>query len=164
MSGRLEVRSYDYVNHPWTRVRDALSESAEAVFAAATHAAASRARAVASQLRVNVGGVEVAADIEIAVTGIEHVDTGPEAPQTRIHLRWEAAQRPGLFPLMNATLSIYPLTSTETQLDFAGHYEPPLGAVGAAIDAMVGHRIAEASVHRFVSDVAAHLRTSLGRS
>jgi hypothetical protein len=44
----------------------------------------------------------------------------------------------------------YPLTATETQLDFWGIYEPPLGAVGKAMNAIIGHRIAEASVHRFI--------------
>jgi hypothetical protein len=63
---------------------------------------------------------------------------------------------------MRAELSVYPLTATETQLDFAGRYEPPLGALGSAMDAMVGHRIAEASVHRFLQDVAAYLRRELG--
>jgi len=68
---------------------------------------------------------------------------------------------PRLFPLMKAELSIYPLTTTETQLDFLGHYEPPLGALGKAMNAVAGHRIAEASVHRFVSDVAGYLRKAL---
>jgi hypothetical protein len=31
---------------------------------------------------------------------------------------------PGLFPLMKGELSLRPLTSTETQLDFCGVYEP----------------------------------------
>lgn len=62
---------------------------------------------------------------------------------------------------MRAELSIYPLTATETQLDLSGLYEPPLGILGSAIDAMVGDRIAEASVHHFVSDVAAYLRATL---
>ena len=59
---------------------------------------------------------------------------------------------------MNAELSVYPLTPTETQLDFLGRYEPPLGILGGALDAMVGHHIAQASVHRFVTDVAKYLR------
>jgi hypothetical protein len=62
---------------------------------------------------------------------------------------------------MKAELSIYPLTRTETQLDFAGLYEPPLGALGIALNAVAGHRIAEVSVHRFVGDVAEHLRQTL---
>jgi hypothetical protein len=76
-------------------------------------------------------------------------------------VEWEAASMPHLFPLMKAAISIYPLTARETQLDFLGLYEPPLGTLGKAINAIVGHRIAEASVHRFVEDVARHLRQQL---
>ena len=54
-----------------------------------------------------------------------------------------------------------PSVRTETQLDFEGDYEPPLGLIGNAVDSVIGHRIAEASVHRFVTDVATHLRDSL---
>ena len=43
----------------------------------------------------------------------------------RLVLEWEAATMPRLFPLMKAELSIYPLTATETQMDFSGLYEPP---------------------------------------
>ena len=64
---------------------------------------------------------------------------------------------------MQAELSIYPLTASETQLDFRGQYEPPLGVLGSAIDAAVGHRIAEAAVHRFVGDVADYLRRTLSQ-
>jgi hypothetical protein len=46
-------------------------------------------------------------------------------------------------------------------LDFSGTYEPPLGAVGKTMNAIAGHRIAEVSVHRFVSDVAGYLRQAL---
>jgi hypothetical protein len=63
---------------------------------------------------------------------------------------------------MKANLSIYPITATETQLDFNGLYEPPLGPLGKAVNAIIGRRIAEASVHRFVSDVAGYLRKTLG--
>ena len=63
---------------------------------------------------------------------------------------------------MKAELSIYPMTSTETQLDFLGHYEPPLGPLGRAINAVAGHRIAEVSVHRFIDEVAEYLRKTLG--
>jgi hypothetical protein len=69
-----------------------------------------------------------------------------------------------MFPLMKAELAVYPLTATETQLDFAGSYEPPLGWLGSAVDAVVGYKIAEASVHRFVAQVAAYLRTTLGNA
>ena len=159
-----EIRCYDYVNHPYERVRAALAGDAAAVFTAATRAASSRAETVAAQLRVSVAGLEVAKDIAIAVRGIQEDPRGADgAPITRLQLEWEAAESPRLFPFMRAELSIYPLTATETQLDFAGRYEPPLGALGSAMNALAGHRIAEASVHRFLQDVASHLRTELGK-
>lgn len=163
MSTGREIRCYDYVNHPYAQVRDALSKDALAIFQAATTAATSRARSIASELRVDIGGIGVEADIAISVKKIEEQASEMTAPVTRLQLEWQAAKMPNLFPLMKAELSIYPLTASETQLDFLGLYEPPFGAVGKAMNAIVGHRIAEVSVHRFVSDVTAYLRQVLAR-
>jgi hypothetical protein len=157
--GRL-VRSFDYVNQPYDRVHEAMLADPLGLFRDATRAAASRARSVAAELRVNIGGIDVATEIAISAGKIEETKRG--GPVTRIPLEWEAAKRPRLFPFMTAVLTIYPLTSTETQLDFAGRYQPPLGPLGKALNAAVGHRIAEASIHRFVTDVAQHLRSILG--
>ena len=157
-----QIRSYDYVNQPYERVRDALKENAVTVFQAATKAAASRAHSVASELHVDFGGIGVKTDINISIKSVEeHLVDLASIPITRLQLTWEAATAPQLFPLMNGELSIYPLTATETQLDFFGIYEPPFGAVGKTMNAIVGHRIAEVSVHRFVNDVAGYLRQSL---
>lgn len=161
MSSKPEIRSYDYVNHPYEKVSDALRKDALTVFQSATKAAASRAQSVAAELHVDFGGVGVKSDITISVKRIEEVLDAMSNPATKLSLEWEAAAKPGLFPLMKAELAIYPLTATETQLDFWGLYEPPFGAVGKAMNAMVGHRIAEASVHRFITDVAAYLRQAL---
>jgi hypothetical protein len=163
MSTGFEIRSYDYVNRPYERVRDALKQNALAVFQSATKAAASRAHSVAAELHVDFGGIGVKTDIHISVKNIEEkIVDATSSPITRLLLEWEAATVPGLFPLMKGELSVYPLTSTETQLDFSGSYQPPFGAVGRTMNAIVGHRIAEVSVHRFVSDVAGYLRqTSL---
>ncbi|MDE3110542.1 MAG: hypothetical protein KGL02_11450 [Acidobacteriota bacterium] len=160
----LEIRSYDYVNQPYSRVRDALKHDARAVFQSATKAAADRARSVASELRFDVGGIGVKADINIVVRKIdEKTADAMTTPVMRVQLEWEAATLPRLFPLMRAELSVYALTPTETQIDFSGEYEPPFGAVGKAMNAIAAHRIAEASVQRFVSDVAAYLRHALAR-
>jgi hypothetical protein len=162
MSQSREIRSYDYVNHPYTRVREALIAQPAEVFRAATKAAASRAESVAAELHVTVAGLEVGAEIVLTVGAIEETGRKAESSRvTRIPVAWEAANRPRLFPLMSAQLSVYPLTATETQLDFLGRYEPPMGLLGGAMDAVVGYRIAEASVHRLVSDVAHYLRDAL---
>ena len=160
MTKKREIRSYEYVNHPYERVRDALKQDALTVFQSATKAAASRAQSVAAELHVDVGGIGVKADVRISVKKIEEKVVNA-TPSTRLLLEWESATMPRLFPFMKAELSIYPLTATETQLDFSGIYEPPLGVVGKAMNALVGYRVAEASVHRFVSDVAGYLRKML---
>jgi hypothetical protein len=162
MPERREIRSYDYVNHPYGRVRDTLVVDPAGVFRAATRAAAARAESVAAALHVSVAGLEVGAEIELAIGIIQEVETrGYASKTTRIPVAWQAAQRPQLFPLMDGELAIYALTATETQLDFLGRYDPPLGLLGEAVNAVIGHRIAEASVHRFIADVAQYLRDHL---
>ena len=165
MSQSREIRTYEYVNHPYEGVRDVLLSDALATFRTATNAASDRAESVAAALRVSVAGVDVGKELRITMG--EAVETPAEVgrpPSTRIPIEWEAADRPGLFPLMKGELSLYPITDNETQLDFGGAYEPPMGALGGVLDTVVGHRIADASVHRFPSDVARHLRNTLGAS
>ena len=156
------IRVYDYVNHPYESVRKALSDDAASVFRNATKVAAERAKTVASELHVKIAGIEIGTDISITIKSVEEHPKKIMAPETTvINLEWEASNRPHLFPLMKAELSVYPLTSTETQLNLAGDYEPPMGVLGSAIDSVVGHRIAEASVHRFIKDIAVYLRAEL---
>jgi len=162
MARSKSVRAFDYVNRPYARVRDALLDDAEEIFRNATRAAASRAYDVAAALHVEIGGIEIGAEIDFTVGSIE--ETGgirPSSATTRVRLEWEAARHPRLFPEMGGELSVYALTDRETQLDFQGEYIPPLGAVGSAIDKVVGHRIAEASIHRFITDVVDYMRRSL---
>lgn len=157
-----KIRSYDYVNQPFQKVSEALRRHPLEVFQAATKTAADRANSLASELSIDLGGIKLGADISISVTETAHQpEPGEGGPSTVIHLEWEAVNRQHLFPFMKAELSVYPLTATETQLDFQGVYEPPLGVLGSALNAVVGRRIAESSVHRFISAVAEHLRTSL---
>ena len=159
---QLKVRSYDYVNRPYEHVRDALKKDALKVFQAATKAAASRAQTIASELHIEFSGIGVKTDINITVKSVEEkfAEAGL-GPVTTLLLEWEATAMPRLFPLMKGELTIYPLTSSETQLDFSGTYEPPFGPVGKTLNAIVGHRIAEVSVHHFVGDVAGYLRQTL---
>jgi hypothetical protein len=157
-----KIRCYDYVNHPYESVRDALKQNALVVFQSATKTAASRAQSVAAELRVDFAGIGVKTDIKISVKSIDEKAAGSRSmPTTRLKLEWEAEKMPRLFPLMKGELVVYPLTATETQLDFSGVYKPPFGTLGKTMNAIVGHRIAEVSVHRFVSDVAGYLRQVL---
>ena len=65
MSKGPEIRCYDYVNHPYERVRDALRDNSVTVFQSATKAAAYRAQSIDPELHVDVGGIGVQTDIRI---------------------------------------------------------------------------------------------------
>ena len=153
-----EVRAFDYVNHPYEAVREALRGDPGGILAGATRVAEARTSEIVASLSVDIKGIEVSKEISIRVGAIRE-EEGPRLSRTtHVALEWEAKGSPGLFPVMKADLAIYPLSGTETQIELRGHYAPPLGALGGALDALAGHRIAEASVHRFVGAVAEELR------
>ena len=164
MSEPHRLHCYDYVNHPYTAVRDALRTDPIGIFQRATTSAAGRAQALAASLKVGIGALEVGADIAIELLSTEERDEGPagHTQTTAMRLRWNAARAAALFPSMEAELIVYPLSRDETQIALDGRYTPPLGALGGALDSLIGHRVADASVHRFVTDVASLLRAELG--
>lgn len=142
MSNR-QLQVYEYVNRPYIAVRDAVLADPEAALRRG------------ADLRAKAGPVEVGAEVDIKVVGVEQ--DAAHTPKTRVTLEWSAVRNPRLFPTMRGTLSIYALSPTETQLDFAGSYDPPLGVVGDAIDALALQRVARDSVAGFIKDVAVFL-------
>jgi hypothetical protein len=161
MTSAHDVRAYEYVNLPYARVSELLRRDALGVFQRATVRATARARELVSTMRVEVGPVELGADVVVRVASVSEEPSRVLGPRTRLCLEWEASQRPQLFPTMTATLDVYALAPGETQVDFHGNYTPPLGAVGAVLDAAVGHKIAQATVHRFVKEIAERLRVEM---
>ncbi len=162
MSESREVRCYDYVTVPYGRVRDLLHSDAAGIFARATATANDRARELVATLRLNVGPAEVGVDVRLEITGITDEVTAVGDPRTRLDFSWQATRSAGWFPTMEATLSAYPLSAQETQLDLHGRYRPPLGTLGTAVDATVGHRVAEATVLRLLRDLRTAIITELG--
>ncbi len=160
MTSATPIRCFDYVNHSYEKVCEALAMNANDVFHQATRRAETRAESVAAGLHLNVAGVEIGKEILIDIKSYVDIESNGEQ-QMAVFLEWKAASTPSLFPTMIAQLHVYPITSTETQLDFNGEYKPPLGILGKAVNAVVGHRIADASVHRFVAEVADYLENKI---
>lgn len=162
MSGPRKLRCYQYVNRPYARVRNLLRRQPLELLQRATTSAAARAGALAATLHAEVGGIEVGVDVRPHLQRIwDDAGVAGLPPVTRLEIGWEASHTPGLFPSMHLELSAWALSPSETQLEIAGEYRPPLGAVGNAMDAVLGHRIAEASVHRFLDDVVEQMRRDL---
>ena len=75
-----------------------------------------------------------------------------------IALRWEAAgPGGGLFPVLDADVRLTPAGAHVTLLSMAGSYRPPLGSLGQALDQAILHRVAAATIRRFVVQVAARI-------
>jgi hypothetical protein len=162
MSESRQVRVFDYVTVPYDRVRELLRSDAAGIFARATATASDRARELLATLRLHVGPVEVGVDVQLKIGAITEDVPAVGDPWTRLDFTWQAAQGAAFFPTMEATLNAYPLSPNETQLDLQGRYRPPLGTLGTAIDATVGHRVAEATVLRLLRDVRMEIITELG--
>ena len=160
---RREIRAFDYVNQPYESVRNIITEQGLAIFQRATKLAEDRSGDLVAALSVNLAGVEVSKDISIQVGEVREETHGNSelSRVTSINLSWQATESPGLFPAMDAELKVYPLSFSETQVELWGSYDPPMGVLGSALDAVVGHRIAEASVHRFVRAIVERLRQEL---
>ena len=153
-----QLRVYDYVNHPFARVAAMLELDAKDVFQRATTIASERAKELGAKLHAHVGPIDVTAEVSIEIGPLDDTPLGSGREALRIPITWQALHAKRAFPVMQAELLVYPLTSTETQLELAGTYAPPLGVIGRAIDSALLHRIAEASVLQFVQEVARYLR------
>jgi hypothetical protein len=157
------LKTFDYIRQPFARVRGAILKDPRRIFSRATTLASERAERLASSLRAQVAGIELGKQIHIEVMGSADTryDDAGLPTETRIELQWTALGRAALFPTMKAELVVRSLSAVETQLEFVGSYQPPLGAVGAVIDAVVGHRVAESCVQQFVVDVARQVANDL---
>jgi hypothetical protein len=161
MSKTHELRCYEYVNRPYETVSRLLATDAAGLFQRATNVAADRAHALNAHLKLNVAGFDIGKDIRIEVVNVDTAGHPPAAmvlPATKITLRWRAASNDALFPTMEAELVVYPLSSGETQLDLHGWYKPPGALLGRAADTVLGHRVADAAVHRFLQEIVEELR------
>jgi hypothetical protein len=113
-------------------------------------------KAPLEELRFEVGGGAVTRRVDAEVGPME---TDPAS--LRIPLRWKAAEHPKLFPLMDGELHITDVAGHDIELRIVGEYRLPLGAIGAAADAVAGHRVAEKSIRRFLEEVSRRLTDKL---
>ena len=72
-----------------------------------------------------------------------------------LRLRWEVTgPGGGLFPALDADITLTPDGDRATMLRMDGAYLPPLGAVGTVLDRMLLHRVAATTTRSFVAQVA----------
>jgi len=89
---------------------------------------------------------------------VELADPYESEDSLMVPMHWWAPGATKLFPHLDAVLEFAPLGSMWTQITLMGSYDPPFGVIGRRADAMVLHRVAEASIRSFVTRVARRLQ------
>lgn len=150
---------YECVDRPFEDVLFLFQEHPSRIFQPATDSAVEEMGKVAVHLAVSSGHVEIGKDVVVELGEIHRDGWG-----ARIPIRWKAASHAALFPSMEAEIELTPLSTPPhpvTQVSFIGNYRPPLRIIGLVGDAVVGHRLAEASVHRFLSELVQRVEAEL---
>jgi hypothetical protein len=98
-------------------------------------------------IRMNVGDLTVERRVDIK---IKHSRAYPGFEIMEI--AWKPHEG-GPYPIFRGTLSVEDVGGNFSRLDLDGAYDPPLGIVGAAFDAVVGHRIAVAGARQLLEEI-----------
>jgi len=105
-------------------------------------------------VRAGVGAVSKQVLVQL-LQPYEHEDV------TVVPLRWVATGATGtMFPQLDGNLELAAADEARSVLKLAGAYRAPLAAIGATLDRVLLHRVAEASVSRFLEDVVTDLQQS----
>jgi len=129
--------------------REKLAQLAESrVLIGASHDAYNHEGA---HLRVGVAGLSKL--VRVQVRELAQTDTS-----AGLAIRWEATGPGGrLFPVLDADIRLAPAGERVALLTIAGSYRPPLGPFGEALDRTIMHRVATATISRFLAQVAAQI-------
>lgn len=92
---------------------------------------------------------------------VRFLDPVCHAEALTVGLRWEATGLTGgLFPVLDADISLVPEGEQKTRLALAGAYRPPLGSFGAGLDRAILNRVAAATIRTLLRSVANALARS----
>jgi hypothetical protein len=92
--------------------------------------------------------------VAIRLLPARYVGTSLVAP-----LRWEVTGPTGaLFPALDANLELVAVDASTSRLSVIGHYEPPLGRLGATTDRAGLSRVASATMTALLRELATQLR------
>jgi hypothetical protein len=81
---------------------------------------------------------------------------------TSLALTWEPIGLEGLLPRLDAAIELGSLGEDRTQLAISARYRPPLGVVGRAVDRVLLHRVAEATLKDFLDRLGQAILSKTG--
>jgi hypothetical protein len=111
---------------------------------------------------VAVPGLPTPLHLERNVVATLQAQHRPGDMTPRYHVQWAPAE-PGPFPLFAGELHVENDEDYDAfWLALKGTYEPPMGLVGAAFDAIVGSRIAAVCARNLLARIAEAIETEYG--
>jgi len=151
------LRTYSYVDAPFDALGQALAEDPLALLVPATAEAAEAARALAAAMGLEVDDYAIAEQIDPEVAAFRPVGL----TSCLLDVTWRVpAGRVLLFPHLHATIGISALLLDPpvSQVTVRAEYEPSDEVLRAGADRMMLDRLAEATLHRFVSALCDQMR------
>jgi hypothetical protein len=143
------VHDFAYVDAPVGTVRARLLESEGTWLGPLAAAAAGDGEA----LRIRIGPAGPIPGLS-RTTLVELGEVREREGIVAIPMLWRASSAASAVPVLTADVEVAPLGPDRTQLTLMGRYEPPFGRLGERLDALLFHRIAEASVRSFLRRIA----------
>ena len=142
------IRYYIELPLPVAQVEQALVGSPAEWLSAVAGEAQARGDGLLGEVGVGSLGARLRRQVRISLGEPERFPS-----MTSLPLTWEPVGLEGLLPRLDAHLELGMLGGDQTQLAISARYRPPLGVVGQAIDRILLHRVAEATVKDFLDRV-----------
>jgi hypothetical protein len=152
------VQLYNAVGVPYPTVRALLTDRALPALDAPRRIALDCLHEGDAHLDIDVAGVHFVKDVCFRVA--DYTDVPGPLPMGRIQLMWEPLDRGDAYPAITADLEIEPIDEKRTMISLLASYEPPLGRIGAVVDRMAMHRVAEAALTRFFEGLLIEVKAS----
>jgi len=119
-------------------------------------------QSVSLRLRVPVGPSSEHLGLAIDKGVVATLSRSPQhrVLEDRIGVTWQPDVDGEPFPRFDGALSVEAASPKASTLALEGRYEPPLGAAGKIFDAVLGHRIAEATARELLKEIADRIESA----
>jgi hypothetical protein len=153
------VRYFVELPLPAAQVEQALLDHPPGWLAEMAGAAQQRGDDLLAEVGVGVGPLGTRLGRRVAIQLGEPVRF---PSMTSLPLTWEPLGLEGLLPRLDADLELGSLGEDRTQLAISARYRPPLGVVGRAVDRVLLHRVAEATLKDFLDRLGQAILSQTG--
>jgi hypothetical protein len=143
------VRYYVELTLPPDQVEGALLDAPSELLSALAGQADQRGGGLLAEVGVGPLGPRLGRRVAVSLAAPVRLPS-----KTLLPFTWRPTSGNGLLPDLDGDIEVGTLGPGRTQLALTARYQPPLGTVGRAVDRMLLHRVAEATVKDFLDRVA----------